>query len=117
MLGVVVTTPQWWPGRRNCQSEGSPVSGFSRLRGSPEVSSNAQGSAMTEEQQAYIQGLVTDLQVPFDAAVQKRRNLKPAQMEAIKSGRIFLTAEALKLRLIDGIQPRSVTLSQLMKAR
>ena len=33
MLGVVVTTPQWWPGRLNCQSDGSPVSGFGSLSG------------------------------------------------------------------------------------
>lgn len=114
MVGSVGTIWVWQDESAKAEKDGLKTFVFSTgvLKGT-----GAPGTAITDEQQAYIQGLVNELQVPFDQAVQKGRGLKPAQMEAIKSGRVFLAAEALRLRLIDGIQPRGVTLTQLMKAR
>ncbi|WP_020472444.1 S49 family peptidase [Zavarzinella formosa] len=114
MVGSVGTIWVWQDDSKKAEQKGVKTFVFSTgsLKGT-----GAPGTPMTDEQQAYIQGLVNDMQIPFDAAVQKGRGLKPAQMEAIKSGRTFLAPEALKLRLIDGIQPRAATLMQLMKAK
>lgn len=62
------------------------------------------GAAVSDEQQAYITGLVEDAQVHFDAAVKKGRGMTDSQLEKVKSGGVFSAGQAQSLKLIDGIQ-------------
>lgn len=75
------------------------------------------GTPITDEQRAYMQGLVDDVQTHFDAAVRKGRGLSAAELAAVRTGAVFPAAEAKQLRLIDGIQPLDKTLAALAAAR
>jgi signal peptide peptidase SppA len=74
------------------------------------------GTAITEEQSAYLQGIVNQTQAVFDGAVRSGRNLSAAELGAVRSGGVFLASEAQRLRLIDGIKSFDATLDALAAA-
>ena len=57
----------------------------------------------TEKDEAIFQELTDQMARRFYTLVQEHRKLSPEQMEKIKTARIFLAPEALKLGLIDQI--------------
>lgn len=73
----------------------------------------APGTPITDEQKAYLQGLVDDTQRLFAAAVQGGRGLTDKQINAVADGRVFHATDALKLKLIDGIQTYDQTITGL----
>ena len=75
------------------------------------------GAAVTEEQRAYYQTLVENIQVQFDAAVKSGRGMTATQLAAVRSGGVFLASEAVGLKLIDGIRPLDKTLAELSAAK
>jgi len=75
------------------------------------------GVPVTEEQATYLQGIVNGTQESFDAAVRSGRGLSAAELSAVRSGGVFLAAEAQRLRLIDGIKSFDATLDALAAAR
>ena len=75
------------------------------------------GSPVLEGQRAYIQGIVNALQNSFDVAVRKGRGLTQGQLETARSGGVFPAAQALEMKLIDGIQSASKSLLQLASAK
>jgi signal peptide peptidase SppA len=70
----------------------------------PLKGAGAPGAPITEDQQAYIRGIVEDAQVAFDAAVRKGRSLTDNQLAAVKSGGVFGATEAQDRKLIDGVK-------------
>lgn len=63
------------------------------------------GTQVTDEQQAYFQGIVDSTQTYFDAAVMKGRGLTRAQLAEVRSGGVFPATVALERRLIDAVRP------------
>jgi lambda family phage portal protein len=74
------------------------------------------GSAVTDEQRSYFQGIVDATQASFDKAVRTGRRLNSAQMSAVRTGGVWLASEAQQLGLIDAIQPLEKTLAELSAA-
>lgn len=72
---------------------------------------------LTDEQTAYLQGLVNGWQSQFDAAVKSGRRLTDKQLAAVNTGAAFLANTALELKLIDGIQGAQTTLAELAAAK
>lgn len=64
----------------------------------------AAGTEVTDEQKAYLQGLVNETQALFEDAVKTGRGLSGQQLAAAADGRVFHPAEALRLNLIDGVR-------------
>lgn len=75
------------------------------------------GTPVTEEQAAYLQGIVNQTQTVFDSAVRTGRNLSAAELNAVRSGGVFLASEAQRLRLIDGIKSFDSVLDALAAAK
>ena len=71
------------------------------------------GVAVTDEMAAYMQSLVEDSQVMFDAAVKKGRGLTDKKLAEVKTGGVFLAGDALALGLIDGIKSFDAVVSEL----
>lgn len=78
----------------------------------PFKSAGAQGTHLTEDQQAYFQGLVDDTFSEFKRAVQTGRQLSDSQFAAVGDGRVFSAPDALELGLIDRIQTIDETVSR-----
>lgn len=74
------------------------------------------GTPITDEQLGYLGKIVEQTQSLFDRAVKTGRRMTDAQLGQVKTGGVWLAEEAQALKLIDGIQPIEVTLSQLSKA-
>jgi signal peptide peptidase SppA len=75
------------------------------------------GSAVTDEQKANYQKQVDGIQAHFDAAVKAGRGMTQAQLTAVRTGGVWIAAEALALKLVDGVQPAEKTLADLANAR
>lgn len=75
------------------------------------------GSEITEEQAAYFQRMIDGMQAGFDAAVKSGRGLSAKELDAVRTGGVFLASEAKQLRLIDGIRPLEKTLAELAAAK
>lgn len=71
------------------------------------------GTPVTEEQQAYFQGIVEQTQLSFDQAVRLSRKLTEKQLADVRTGGVFTADEALERKLIDGIQSMEKTLEAL----
>lgn len=71
------------------------------------------GVAVTEDMQTYMQAMVEDSQVMFDAAVKKGRGLTDKRLAEVKTGGVFLAGDALALGLIDGIKSFDAVVSEL----
>jgi signal peptide peptidase SppA len=83
----------------------------------PLKGAGAEGTKVTEEQQAYFQGLVDAIQEQFDAAVRAGRGMNATQLAAVRTGGVFPAKEAQALKLIDGIQSFDKTLTALASAK
>lgn len=68
---------------------------------------------ITDEQKAYLQGLVNGWQSHFGGGVKSGRRLTDAQLEKVSSGATFLAETARELKLIDGVQSQDKTLAEL----
>ena len=75
----------------------------------------AMGTAITEEHRSYFQAIVDRFQADFLAMIVRGRKMAMGEVKAVADGKIFLAAEASRLRLIDGIQNFDGTLTQLQK--
>ena len=75
-----------------------------------------QGSRVTDEQISHVQSIVDELQTHFDKAVRSGRGMTAAQLEQVRSGAIFSAAQAIDLRLIDGIKGSDQVLESLAAA-
>lgn len=71
------------------------------------------GAPVTEEQQAYLQGIVNQSQVIFDDAVRGGRGFNEQQLSSVKTGGVFLAGEAQTRGLIDGVQSFDATVQAL----
>ncbi len=74
------------------------------------------GSKVTDEQVAHVQALVDSVQRTFDEAVQKGRGLSSEQLAAVRHGGAMTATQAMKLKLVDAIQPLGKTLADLTQA-
>ncbi|MFO0806668.1 MAG: S49 family peptidase [Gemmataceae bacterium] len=83
----------------------------------PLKGAGSMGSAVSEEQAAYFQKIIDGLQEGFDAAVKSGRGLSAKELDAVRTGGVFLASEAKQLRLIDGIRPLAKTLAELSAAK
>jgi signal peptide peptidase SppA len=70
------------------------------------------GTEFTEEQQGYIQGLVDAYAADFKATVARGRKMSMKAVEAVADGRVFLSAQAKSLGLIDRIGGLADTLGR-----
>lgn len=74
------------------------------------------GTKVTEEQAAHVQQLVDSVQLSFDAAVKKGRNLSTAELAAVRHGGVLTAGAALDAKLIDAIQPLSKSINDLSRS-
>ncbi len=58
---------------------------------------------MTDEEKTYMQKIITDYHARFVNIVKTGRKLSDAEVAAFADGRVFLAADALKLKMIDEI--------------
>lgn len=56
---------------------------------------------LTEEDRAFLEGILENMHAQFKKAVQEGRGLEPAQMEKIADGRIFTGEQAKEAGLVD----------------
>lgn len=87
------------------------------FRTGPLKGAGSMGTAVSEEQSAYFQKIIDGLQEGFDAAVKSGRGMTAKELDAARTGAVFLASEAKQLRLIDGIRPFSKTLAELSAAK
>lgn len=71
------------------------------------------GTKVTDEQQAYFQGIVNSLQTEFDAGVKRGRKLSDKQLASVRTGGVWTAAAAQSLGLIDGVQTLAKTIADL----
>jgi protease-4 len=57
----------------------------------------------SKEEEAIFQSIITGLNDHFYSLVQKHRKISPENLSKIKTARVFLAGEALKIGMIDGI--------------
>lgn len=81
----------------------------------PLKGAGTEGTAVSEEQRAYFQGVVDDAQRSFDAAVKRGRSLSDAQLKAVRTGGVFGATEAEARKLIDGVKTYDQAVSALVK--
>jgi signal peptide peptidase SppA len=86
------------------------------FRTGPLKGAGSPGDVVTDEQLAHMQKRVDDTQTHFDDAVRKGRGLTAAQMDAVRTGGVWLAEEAKSLRLIDGVRSLESTLAALAAA-
>lgn len=72
------------------------------------------GAPVTEEQRAYLQERVDAIMVDFAKAVKSGRKLSADEFSAVATGRTWEGKEAIRLKLIDGIQSPKKTLAGLV---
>lgn len=73
------------------------------------------GAEVTEEQRAYLQAHVEDIQESFSEAVIAGRRRDAKWLNPLATGRVWLADEAVRLGLIDAIDSFDATVDQLMK--
>lgn len=73
----------------------------------------AMGVEVTPEQIAFLQDHVDKLQADFRDSLVAGRKLTDDEYTAVADGRFWLAADAVDLKLIDGIQTTNETLAQL----
>jgi signal peptide peptidase SppA len=73
----------------------------------------AEGTEITEEQVAYIQGQVDDIGAQFISAVNRGRGLSLTLGQAPADGAVYFGAKARSVGLVDGITPLDSVLSKL----
>lgn len=74
------------------------------------------GAPVSEAQLAEVQKRVDSINVEFKAAVKRGRGMKAAALDKIADGRVFMSAEAKELGLIDSVGSFEKALGGLEKA-
>jgi len=74
------------------------------------------GAPVEQKHLDALQQRIDDTNEHFLAAVAAGRRMKPAQVQAVASGRVHIAAKAADLKLIDGVQSADETASQLRAA-
>lgn len=74
------------------------------------------GSRVTDEQQAYFQGLVNASQAEFDRWVKDGRRLSDEQLARVRTGAVYSARDAKAHRLIDGVRSFEETVKALSRA-
>lgn len=72
--------------------------------------------AMSEQDRAYLQGVLQDMHTQFVELVAKSRNIPLVKVESIADGRIFTGREALNLKLVDAVGGQDLAVTLLQKA-
>lgn len=75
------------------------------------------GTAISEEQQAYFQGIIDAAQTHFDAAVKSGRGMSQTMLNEIRTGAVFPANVALAKGLIDGVRTLESTIDALGAAK
>lgn len=75
-----------------------------------------EGTEVTEEQLAYFQKMVDDVNQFFLAAVQKGRGMSAKKLGEIADGRVFIASEALSHGLVDAVETFDQAMASLKKA-
>lgn len=113
LVGSIGTIQTVYDVSANFEKEGVKTFVFST---GPLKGTGAMGTKMTEEQAAYLQDLVDSMQASFDAGVKKGRNLTTAELNNVRHGGVFTASEAIKAKLIDGIQPLGKSINDLARS-
>lgn len=114
LVGSIGTVMTVYDASKAAGNEGVEVLVFAT---GPLKGAGTPGTAITEDQRSYFQRIVDDSQTHFDAAVKSGRSMNQTQLNAVRTGGVFSAAEALSLKLIDGIQPLEKTLAALANAK
>lgn len=75
------------------------------------------GTEVTEDQRNYLKSLVADTHRQFTDVVTKGRKLTSSQFASVATGGVFPAADALRLKLIDGIQTMDKTLAAMPRRK
>ena len=70
--------------------------------------------AMTQQERAYLEGILGDMQEEFVAAVATGRSMAPEAVRSVADGRAFTGRQALALKLIDALGDKEAALTRLM---
>ncbi|MCX7429017.1 MAG: S49 family peptidase [Planctomycetia bacterium] len=81
----------------------------------PYKSAGEPGTEITPAHEAYFQGIVDQFFGDFIQSIVRGRRMPEAAVRKVADGRVFVAGEALKLRLIDGIQSFDSTLAALQE--
>lgn len=73
------------------------------------------GTKVTDEQAAHVQSLVNGVHGSFRSAVQEGRHLSDQQIMEVSHGGAMTATAAKAAKLIDGIQPLSQTMDEMMR--
>ncbi|MCX7424411.1 MAG: S49 family peptidase [Planctomycetia bacterium] len=79
----------------------------------PYKSAGEPGTEITPAHEAYFQGIVDHFFGDFIQSIVRGRRMPESAVRKVADGRVFVAGEALKLRLIDGIQSFDSTLARL----
>jgi len=79
-------------------------------------STGLEGTPVTEEQAQEVQRIVDELYAEFLKTLQSGRKMSEAEAKEVADGRTWFAEDALKLKLIDGIQPVEQTIAQIRQA-
>jgi len=79
-------------------------------------STGLEGTVVTEEQTQEVQRIVDELYVEFLKTLQAGRKMSEAEAKEVADGRTWFAEDAVKLKLIDGIQPIEQTIAQIRQA-
>jgi signal peptide peptidase SppA len=74
------------------------------------------GTPITDAQAGHFQSIVNGLQASFDADVMRGRGLSKSALAEAKTGGVFRAEDAVRMKLIDGIQPMGRTIEALAAA-
>jgi len=75
------------------------------------------GTPVSEDQVAEVRRIVDEIYAEFLAVIKDGRGLTDEEANAIADGRMWHAQDAVKLKLIDGIQPLETTLAALAKPK
>lgn len=88
---------------KKAEMEGIKVHVLAAEGGTPHKGAFVDGSEVTTEQLAEYQALINKLNALFKASVQAGRRLTADETTKLFDGRVHVAADALELKLIDGI--------------
>jgi len=80
----------------------------------PYKAAGAMGTKITDDHKVYFQSIVDAFFKDFVGAIVRGRNMTEEAILKAADGRIFTAADAKQMGLIDGIQPLTQTLGQLV---
>jgi signal peptide peptidase SppA len=75
------------------------------------------GTSLSTEQRTYIQETVDRTGDAFVADVARGRDMSVADVTKLADGRVFPASEAVRNRLVDGVQSFEATLARMARAR